>query len=151
MSFEAQDGTRGTRQPGRVMALLNRFVAGRVRKSGQVMGMNTLLLTTIGRKTGTPRTTPVAWFDGGEGRWMVVASANGAPKNPAWYYNLAAHPDQVQIEIKGRKIPVVAEQLEGAEREAAWKQIITTTPRFATYEQKTDRAIPVIRLTGHSS
>jgi deazaflavin-dependent oxidoreductase (nitroreductase family) len=113
MSFEAQDGTRGTRQPGRVMALLNRFVAGRVRKSGQVMGMNTLLLT--------------------------------------WYYNLAAHPDQVQIEIKGRKIPVVAEQLEGAEREAAWKQIITTTPRFATYEQKTDRAIPVIRLTGHSS
>jgi deazaflavin-dependent oxidoreductase (nitroreductase family) len=54
-----------------------------------------------------------------------VASAAGAPKNPAWYYNIAAHPDKVQIETGGRKLAVTAEQLRGAERDEAWRQITT--------------------------
>jgi len=50
---------------------------------GQVMGFNALLLTTVGRKTGTERTTPVGWFPGKDGSWLIVASANGAAGNPA--------------------------------------------------------------------
>jgi deazaflavin-dependent oxidoreductase (nitroreductase family) len=75
---------------------------------------------------------------------------SGLGGNPAWYYNIAAHPDRVQIELDGRKIPVVAEQLHGAERDQAWQQITTTAPRFAQYEQKTDRELPVIRLVPRS-
>jgi deazaflavin-dependent oxidoreductase (nitroreductase family) len=76
-----------------------------------------------------------------------VASAAGAPKNPAWYYNIAAHPDKVHIETTGRKVAVTAEQLHGAARDEAWKQITTSAKRFAQYQQKTDRELPVIRLT----
>ena len=75
-----------------------------------------------------------------------MASAAGAARNPAWYYNLAAHPDQVWIETAGRKVAVIAEQLHGAAREEAWRQITAAAPRFATYQQKTDRELPVIRL-----
>jgi deazaflavin-dependent oxidoreductase (nitroreductase family) len=66
--------------------------------------------------------------------------------NPAWYYNIAAHPDQVQIEVEGRTVPVVAEQLHGPQRAEAWHEIVAAAPRFSGYEQKTDRELPVIRL-----
>ncbi len=115
------------------------------------LGLYALVLTTIGRKSGVERTTPVGWFPGKDGSWLIVASAAGAPGNPAWYHNLAAHPDKVQIELAGRKIPVIAEQLHGAEREEAWRQIIAAAPRFAQYQQKTDRELPVIRLASRSA
>ena len=79
-----------------------------------------------------------------------MASAAGGPRNPAWYYNIAAHPDKVQIEMAGRKIAVTAEQLHGEEREEAWQQITAAVPRFAKYQQKTDRELPVIRLIPRS-
>src|SRR5580700_7546415 len=110
------------------------------------MGFNALVLTTVGAKSGAKRTNPVGWFPGPDGSWLIVASAAGAARNPAWYYNIAAHPDQVQIEVEGRKVAVAAEQLHGAEREEAWQQITTAAPRFGGYERKTDRELPVIRL-----
>jgi len=67
-----------------------------------------------------------------------------------WYYNIAAHPDQVQIEVAGRKVAVVAEQLHGTERAEAWQQISASAPRFAGYQQKTDRELPIIRLVPRS-
>jgi deazaflavin-dependent oxidoreductase (nitroreductase family) len=76
-----------------------------------------------------------------------VASAGGAANNPAWYYNLAADPDNVTIETRGRKVAVTARELHGPERDEAWKQITTASPRFAQYQEKTDRLLPVIRLT----
>ena len=96
------------------------------------------------------RTTPVGRFPGKDGSWLIVASAAGGPRHPAWYHNLAANPDKVQIEMAGRKIAVTAEQLNGAEREEAWRQITTAVPRFAKYQQKTDRELPVIRLVPRS-
>jgi deazaflavin-dependent oxidoreductase (nitroreductase family) len=148
MSFDTATGTRGARQPGgRALRQINKAVAKRLRrKGGKVMGFNALVLTTIGRKSGLERTTPVGWFPGEEGSWLIVASAAGAARNPDWYYNIAANPDQVQIEVEGRKIAVIADQLHGSEREEAWQQIIAAAPRFAQYEQKTDRQLPVIRL-----
>ncbi|GAA3536120.1 hypothetical protein AFL01nite_08520 [Aeromicrobium flavum] len=153
MSFDTPRGTRGRKSTSNpLLRLVNRVVVWRARKTGSVtMGpMKVLVLNTTGAKTGEKRETPVGWFPGENGSWLVVASANGAVRNPAWFHNLAAHPDDVTIEVDGRSVPVMAEQLHGAEREAALASIIASAPQFAGYEQKTDRAIPVVRLTEKS-
>ena len=148
MSFTHPTGTRGAKQPGRSFRWMNRLIMGRARRTeGKTMGMNLLVLTTVGRKSGQERQTPLAWFPGPDGSWLVVASANGAPANPAWYLNLAAHPDQVTVEQAGRKVAVTAEELHGAEREQAWQQIKAAADNFRKYEETTDRKLPVIRLT----
>ena len=149
MSFSTGDGTRGAKQPGgRFMRWINRWMMSRIRRTGKApgMGFDALVLTTIGRKSGVERSTPVGWFPGKDGTWIIVASAAGAPKNPDWYHNLAAHPDRVQIETAGRKVRVVAEQLHGDEREEVWRQITAASAQFAKYQEKTDREIPIIRL-----
>jgi len=153
MSFDTHKGTRGGRQPsGFGLHFVNNLMVGRLRrKGGKIMGFNGLVLTTVGRKTGAERTNPVGWFTGKDGSWLIVASANGAVGNPAWYYNIAAHPDQVRIEVDGQKIAVVAEQLHGADRAEAWQQITTAAPRFGNYQQKTDRELPIIRLVPRSA
>jgi deazaflavin-dependent oxidoreductase (nitroreductase family) len=152
MSFNTPNGTRGARQPtGTLMRWVNKVATNRIRrKGGKFMGMNTMILTTIGRRSGAERTTPLGWFPGKDRTWLIVASAAGAPKNPAWYYNLAAHPDKVHIEMAGRKVAVIAEELHGTEREEAWQQITAAAPRFAEYQQKTDRELPIIRLVPRS-
>jgi deazaflavin-dependent oxidoreductase (nitroreductase family) len=148
MAFDTKAGTRGARQPraGFMMRQINKTMSSRIRRSGKMMGFNALILTTIGAKTGAERTTPVGWFPGPDDSWLIVASAAGAARNPAWYYNIAANPDKVTIEVKGRAIPVTASQLHDADREQAWQQITTASPRFGQYQSKTDREIPVIRL-----
>ena len=154
MSFDTPNGTRGARQPraGRMMRWFNQRTMNRLgSKGGKFMGMDALVLTTTGSKSGAERSSPVAWFAGQDGSWLIVASAGGAPKNPAWYYNIAAHPDRVQIEMAGRKVAVTAEQLHGAECDEAWRQITAAAPRFAGYARKTDRELPVIRLVAQSS
>lgn len=148
MSFTHPTGTRGAKQPGRTFRWMNRLIMGRARRTeGKTMGMNLLVLTTVGRKSGQERQTPLAWFPGPDGSWLVVASAGGAQANPAWYLNLAANPDRVTVEQAGRKVAVTAEELHGAEREQAWEQIKAAADNFRKYEQTTDRLLPVIRLT----
>jgi deazaflavin-dependent oxidoreductase (nitroreductase family) len=73
----------------------NNMAAGRIRRAGKMMGFNALILTTTGAKSGAERTNPVGWFPGPDGSWLIVASAAGAARNPAWYHNIAAHPGQV--------------------------------------------------------
>ena len=152
-TFDARLGTRGARQNGRIMLWINGFVARRVRKGSKTPGLDfdMLLLTTTGRKSGLERTSPLGWVSDGNGGWLIAASANGAASIPAWYHNLAAAPDKARIEVNGTTIPVSAEQLHGTEREAAWQTLTAAIPRFARYPEKTDREIPVIRLTRRSS
>src|SRR5215469_2925934 len=139
-AFDSRRGTRGARQPkGRLMVWANAFMAKRIRRGKNPLGFGALALTTTGRKSGLDRTVPVGWFPDGEGNWLVVASANGAIDNPGWYYNLAAAPGKARIEVDGAEIPVTAQQLHGAEREAAWHTITTAAPRFSKYAVKTDR------------
>jgi deazaflavin-dependent oxidoreductase (nitroreductase family) len=133
-----------------MMRWVNKTAAGRIRRSGKMMGFNALILTTVGAKSGAQRTNPVGWFPGKDDSWLIVASAAGAARNPAWYYNIAAHPDKVRIEVNGQTIPVTAEQLHGAERDQAWQQITASAPRFAQYQRKTDRELPVIHLVRQS-
>jgi deazaflavin-dependent oxidoreductase (nitroreductase family) len=150
MSFDTPAGTRGGWQPGtggRIGRWWTKRAMNRIRRKGKMVGLNALVLTTIGRRSGAVRTTPLGWFPGEDGGWLIVAAANGGARNPAWYYNIAAHPDKVQIETPGRKVPVIAEQLHGTEREEAWRQITAAAPRFAKYQKKTDRELPIIRLT----
>jgi deazaflavin-dependent oxidoreductase (nitroreductase family) len=155
MAFEKTPrGTYGTSMPSftaPVMKFVNNQMIRRSRRSGasggKMMGMDTLVLTTVGAKTGQKRQTLLGWFPDGDGAWLIVASAGGAAANPAWYHNLAAHPDQVQIEVGGKTVNVTPAQLVGPERDAAWQRITAAQPRYTGYEKKTDRAIPVIRLT----
>lgn len=155
MSFETRAGSRGGRQPGAggpIGRWLTRLAMNRIRRTGKMpgLGFNALVLTTFGRKSGVERTTPVGWFPGKDGTWLIVASAAGGARNPAWYHNIAAHPDKVQIETSGGRVNVVAEQLQGVEREEAWRQITAAAPRFAKYQEKTDRELPIIHLVPRS-
>ena len=149
MSFDTPDGTRGGRQPdGPLLRLVNKLAVRRVSRKGKMFGarFDALVLVTVGRRSGEERKSPLGWFPGKDDSWVIVAAAAGAPKNPAWYRNLAAHPDRVRIEIPGRAVPVTPEQLHGAEREEAWQKITAAAPQFAKYQEKTDRELPVIRL-----
>jgi deazaflavin-dependent oxidoreductase (nitroreductase family) len=133
------------------MKLMNNQMIRRFRRSagsdGKTMGMDRLVLTTVGAKTGQRRQTLLGTFPDGDGAWLIIASAGGATKNPAWYHNLAAHPDRAQIEVGGKTVSVTAAQLAGQERDAAWQRITAAQPRYAGYEKKTDRVLPVVRLT----
>lgn len=153
MSFDTPIGTRGARRPkaGLLLRWFNGWNMNRIRRrKGNVLGADALILTTVGRKSGVERSCPLACFPEGNDGWLIVASANGAANNPAWYHNLAAHPDQVRVEMAGRKVAVSAEQLHGQAREQAWRRIKNDLPRFAKYERRTDRELPVIRLQARS-
>jgi deazaflavin-dependent oxidoreductase (nitroreductase family) len=89
----------------------------------------------------------LGWFADGNNAWLIVASMGGAAKHPAWYFNLARNPDKVWIEVDKRKLQVQAESLKGAAYDNAWNQIVAETPTYGGYKEKTDRHIPVIRLT----
>jgi deazaflavin-dependent oxidoreductase (nitroreductase family) len=123
---------------------------GRVahRLTGSKMGGRPLLyLSTVGAKSGQRRTAVVMPFPEGDDAWLIVASKGGAASHPSWFYNLAAYPDQVEVEVEGRKTAVTPQTLTGEERATAWQRITSERPSFASYETKTDRQIPVIRLT----
>jgi deazaflavin-dependent oxidoreductase (nitroreductase family) len=92
---------------GLFMGWMDHLMARRiVRRVFSTFGFDVLVLSTIGRKSGIERTSQVCWFPGKDGSWLIVAAAGGTRVNPAWYYNIAAHPDEVQIEID-RELPVI--------------------------------------------
>ena len=79
--------------------------------------------------------------------WLVIASKGGAPTHPAWFINLAKNPHQVQVQVGNRKLKVNVESLQGVEREKAYERVVAVAKNYAGYRTKTDREIPVIRLT----
>src|SRR5262249_7053195 len=149
MTFDTRAGTRGARPPsfsGPIGRWVQQLMMRQHRRSWKFQGMDLLFLTTVGRKSGQERVPPLARLPYGDGTWLIVASAGGSAQNPAWYRNLAAHPDRIRIELQDQTVPVTAEQLSGPAREEAWKQIIAAHPRYAKYQRKTDRELPVIHL-----
>jgi deazaflavin-dependent oxidoreductase (nitroreductase family) len=114
---------------------------------GTFMGMDVLILHRVGRQSGQPRETPVAWFADGEDAWLVVASG-GKTRHPDWYLNLMGYPERASIELPSRDaVPVTPRVVDGAEREQAWKRITAAQPRYEKYQRKTGQEYPVVRLT----
>jgi deazaflavin-dependent oxidoreductase (nitroreductase family) len=139
-------------------ALLRWFFRGQVaryRKNAgpeppRFMDFPAVVLTTKGARTGHEHSHVLGGFqDGADGHeaWLVVASKGGAPTHPHWFINLAKHPEHVWLEVGSRKLQVRPVLLEGKEREEALARIAAVSPRYGEYQKKTDREIPIIRLT----
>jgi deazaflavin-dependent oxidoreductase (nitroreductase family) len=150
-------GTRGARVPARgplakLFKLLGKRQIRTYRSGGEQrlsakMGFPVVLLTTRGARTGQTRTTPIGGFRDGEDSWLVAATLAGAARHPAWFLNMASHPDDIWLEVGTERFKVRGESLEGAERAAALARIAQISPRYGTYQEKTDREIPIVRLT----
>jgi len=109
------------------------------------IGAPTMLLETIGRKSGQPRLSPLLFARDGD-TVIVVGSNFGQEHHPAWTGNLIAHP-QATVIAGGKRVPVTATLLEGEEAETAYRAMIEVTTVYAEYRNRTDRAIRVFRLT----
>ena len=107
-------------------------------------GSTVLLLTTNGRKTGEPRTTPLIYARDGD-RYVIVASKGGAPEHPGWYENLSKDP-HVELQVEDEVFPATARTATGDERERLWAKANEVWPHYAEYAEKTDREIPVVVL-----
>jgi deazaflavin-dependent oxidoreductase (nitroreductase family) len=116
--------------------------AGQV--GGQFVGAPLLLLTTRGARSGESRTTPLRYLPDQDRLILFAANAGGAT-NPAWYYNLLAHPT-VTVETGTETVEAVATVLTGEERERLLALQAKVYPHFASYQAKTDRQIPVVAL-----
>lgn len=126
----------------RVHPSIYRATGGRI--LGRVLGMPVLLLTTRGRRTGASRTTALTYHPMADG-YAVIGSVLGEPRNPGWVHNLRAHP-HAEIQVGSRRIPVVAREAEGAERERLWSEVTAREPSYSAYADRTERRIPVVVL-----
>ena len=122
---------------------LYRWTSGRV--GGYLMNMPVLLLTTTGRRSGHPRTQALLYLADGD-NYVVIASCLGAPQHPAWCLNLRAHPT-AEVQIGAQRIPVIAQEADGATRQWLWDVIVARQPEYAAYQQRTTRRIPIVVLT----
>lgn len=111
---------------------------------GRVRGMPVLLLTTVGRKTGKPRVTPVMYIRDGD-NYVITASYAGLGKHPGWFFNLMSNP-QTTIEVNGMTNGVTAHQASPTEKDRLWKQLVEQAPFFEGYRKKTTRDIPMVIL-----
>lgn len=107
-------------------------------------GSTVLLLTTTGRKSGEPRTTPLIYAQDGD-RYVIVASKGGAPEHPGWFENLSKDPN-VELQVRDEVFPARARVAEGEERERLWRKANEVWPHYEEYQEKTDREIPVVVL-----
>jgi proline iminopeptidase len=107
-------------------------------------GSKILLLTTKGRKSGEPRSTPLIYEEDGDS-YVIVASKGGAPEDPGWYRNLEQEPN-VELQVLDEVFPARARTAEGEERERLWQLVNQQWPDYDSYQTKTDREIPVVVL-----
>jgi F420H(2)-dependent quinone reductase len=119
-----------------------RLTGGKI--GGRIGKLPVLLLTTIGRKSGKPRTQPLAYTRVGDG-YAVIASKGGAAQHPLWYLNLRANP-LAEVTVGRDTHEVRARDAEGEERERLWRALADLYPGYDRYAQKTSRRIPVVVL-----
>ena len=107
-------------------------------------GVPTLLLTTIGSKSGEERMLPLIYGED-DGDYVIVASKGGFAEHPAWYNNLIVQP-KVQVQVAADKFSATALAIDGARRQELWNMMAEVWPLYIEYQQKTDRHIPVVAL-----
>jgi deazaflavin-dependent oxidoreductase (nitroreductase family) len=123
---------------------IERYRATDGREGHDWQGTSTLLLTTKGRRSGEPRTSPLIYGRHGDD-YLVVASKGGAPEAPDWFLNLEAEPS-VTVQIKGDKFEAKARAASPSEKPAMWQHMVDAWPAYSDYQKKTDRNIPVVVL-----
>ncbi|MFJ8645843.1 nitroreductase family deazaflavin-dependent oxidoreductase [Streptomyces sp. NPDC093546] len=128
----------------------NEWVAQHIRHyletNGQARpGMNDLLLTTRGRKSGKLRRTALVYVRDGEDRYIVAASNAGADQHPAWYLNLTANPN-VTVQIGAETFPAAARTATPEEKPRLWALMVAAVPSYQGYQEATSRDIPVVIL-----
>ena len=149
-------GTRGVEVPAFIRPILKAMMGtGNVmfRRGWKVQGRPLLRLTTIGARTGQPRQTILGWFpDEAPGdSWLVVGSNAGSARHPAWAYNLASNPDSTTVDLGEGDVPATAQMLSGTERDEAWRRVVAMAPGYGRYTTKTDREMPIFRLSARQT
>ncbi|MBF6598934.1 MAG: nitroreductase family deazaflavin-dependent oxidoreductase [Dehalococcoidia bacterium] len=124
--------------------IIDEFRANDGRVGGSFSCAHLVLLTTTGACSGRAHTTPLVPLEDG-GNIYVFASMGGAPRHPAWYFNLLAHP-QVTVERGKERFEATAEVVHGDERDRLYARQSKLMPNFAEYQKNTARRIPVIAL-----
>ncbi len=129
---------------------INRIANAVVRRLGlkRFRGGDLLFLTTTGRRSGQPRTTPVLYLVDGD-RWIVAASNGGADWEPGWWLNLRAG-SAASVEVGGVSTSVSGEEITGADRERWWRRLNDVVD-YEAYQRKVSRQIAVVALTPVSS
>jgi deazaflavin-dependent oxidoreductase (nitroreductase family) len=122
---------------------LGRLTRGRFVALG-IAELPSMLLTTVGRRTGQPRTSPLLYVPDGPA-YVVIASNWGRRSHPSWSTNLLANP-VAAVTVGGRRIPVRAELVTGAERERLWQLLLAIWPAYRTYLQRSGRVLRIFRL-----
>jgi deazaflavin-dependent oxidoreductase (nitroreductase family) len=118
------------------------LTGGRI--GANLIGMPVLLLTSVGRKTGQTRSTPMPYFEDA-GRLVIVGSNNGSDRHPAWWFNLQASPE-TEVRIGNADRAVTARLATEAERADLWPRLQAWNKAYVHYEKQTDRLIPVVIL-----
>jgi deazaflavin-dependent oxidoreductase (nitroreductase family) len=125
----------------------NATVIAKFRVGGEIEGLHRerlLLLTTLGRKSGEPRTAPMMFVSDGDP--VVIASNDGASTHPSWFLNLETEP-RVTVELPDETYETTAEVLDGEEYERVWAEVTAAAPFFLEHQQRAGaRRIPLVRL-----
>lgn len=116
-------------------------------EQAKFMGFPVGIVTTVGAKTGAERKQILGVFPDGGDAWLVIASKGGAATHPHWFVNIAKNPDKVWLTVSGRRFRVHVDSLQGKQREDAYARVVAAAKNYAGYPTKTDREIPVLRLT----
>lgn len=106
-----------------------------------------LLLTTTGRVTGQPHTVPLLYLADGDAV-VVIASWGGRPNHPEWFLNLEADPE-VEVVLHRRRFIGTASEMAEPERTAWWDAALDAYAGYGSYQSRTDRVIPVVRISPH--
>ena len=128
----------------RLDRVLHRLSGGRLHLAG--LAVPTLVLVVAGRRSGQPRTTPLAYVPDGDD-YLVVGSNWGQASHPTWTVNLLAA-DTAEVQARGRRVTVRPRLLEGAEREQVWPRLVAVWPAYDDYTERAGgRELRVFRLT----
>ena len=119
-----------------------RLSGGRTTAAALFSGLPVVTVTTIGAKSGRPRSVPLVAVPDGD-RLILIASNWGQAKHPAWYYNVKAHPD-VTVTAGGETRRYVAREVMGEERAACWARAVAVYPGYEGYAARAGREIPVV-------
>ena len=120
-----------------------RLSKGRVQLSGLLVP--SLVLHTIGAKSGEPRDTYLMYTPDGSGRAIVAGTTFAQERHPGWTYNLLAHPDAA-VTVRGRRMTVRASLIGDDHRDEAWARIEAQWPGYRAYERDSGRVVRLFRL-----